>query len=405
MPLRVPISELSQTSPAADQTPSRRPRTGWAIWLIRAAGWCAIVALTIGLLAFWYGRTVSDRLHVLQFIGWLPSWMVLSGLATLLPLTLLARVKPKNAPRRQRARFVTQALGIVFLLSCLFVAFVEMHWHRAIAPVASTRPNAIRVVHWNQEALSITKTIVPMRDEIGFAPDVLLVSSHQPAQLFEQSLNTLARPYNVQRHAGFVIASSFPILQSRAFQISLADGSREGSREHKVRKWMEDRWNEWAQVLGLARREFPRAVAGVIVLIELDTLATLGRPTTIWWVDLPSDPFAPRWANAKVVRAHIDRLASTIDPATNKPLLTPPDIVIGDFNTPRGSASLDVITGSLPHAFDLAGWGDARSFPRTYPIIHVDHTFVGPRMKVDLYELVRPAQGDHWFQSVTLRAK
>lgn len=404
MPLFAPRSK-APTVPPTSGVASPRPLTAWAMWFIRAVGWCVLFGVGLGLLVFWYGQIISDRIHVLQFIGWLPSWIVLCVLGALLPLTLLTRVNPKLAPRRRRARALTQTLGVAFLSTCLFVVVFEMHWHRALGSGVTARPGSIRLVHWNQEALSITKTIVPMRDEIGYAPDVLLVNSNQPGQIFEQSLKTLARPYALQRHAGFVIASAFPILRSRAFHISLVGTSREGTREHQARRWMEDRWNEWAQALGLARREFPRAVAGAIVLIELDTRQKLGRTTTLWWVDLPSDPFAPRWANAKIVRARIDELSAAIDPDSGRSLLPPADIVIGDFNTPRGSASLDLITGSLPHAFDLAGWGDARSFPRTYPVIHVDHTFVSPGLSVEAYELIRPSQGDHWLQSVTLHAR
>jgi hypothetical protein len=393
--------------PAAPVSPSRRRSrpVSVALWIIRFLGWCALLIAALGLAMFWYGRTVSDRLHTLQFLAWLPSWTVLWTCGVFLTFALLARVKARTEPLRARARRATRVMGIVFFATCLYVVLFEMHITRAIWPSPPAMPGAIRLVHWNQESISITKNVAPMRTDIGYAPDVLLISSHQPHAIFDQSLGTLGRDYNVQRHAGFVIASTFGILQSRVFQISLADGSREGTREHAVRKWMEDQWNNWAQALGLARREFPRGITAAVILIELDTRATLGRTTTLWWVDLPSDPFASRWGNAHVVRARIDQLTTTIDPATGSPLLPPADIVIGDFNTPRGSASLNVITGSLPHAFDLAGWGDARSFPRTYPIIHVDHTFVGPRLSVDQYELIRPSLGDHWLQSISLRAK
>ncbi len=398
------------SSPAATQPPphprARRSRlTSLTLRLTRAIGWCSLTMAVLGLAMFWYGRTVSDRVHALQFLAWLPSWTVLWTCGVFLTLSLLARVKLRSDPLRARARRATRVLGVVFFATCLYVVLLELHVTRAMGTGTPANPGSIRIVHWNQESLSITKSVAPMRTDIGYAPEVLLISSNQPQAIFDQSLGTLDRRYTVQRHGGFVIASSFDIMQSRLFQISLADGSREGTREHQVRKWMEDHWNDWAQALGLARREFPRGLNAWIVLVELDTRAVLGQTTTFWWVDLPSDPFASRWGNAQIVRTRIDQLTTTNDPATGAPLLPPADVVIGDFNTPRGSASLNVITGSLPHAFDLAGWGDARSFPRTYPIIHVDHTFVGPRLIADHYELIRPSLGDHWLQSISLRRK
>jgi endonuclease/exonuclease/phosphatase (EEP) superfamily protein YafD len=77
-----------------------------------------------------------------------------------------------------------------------------------------------------------------------------------------------------------------------------------------------------------------------------------------------------------------------------------PDLIVGDFNIPRGSRSLRRLTLGYPHAHSQAGHGHAGTYPRHRQLVHIDHMFVGPRLRAARYETVDPGVGSHRMQVV-----
>ena len=79
-----------------------------------------------------------------------------------------------------------------------------------------------------------------------------------------------------------------------------------------------------------------------------------------------------------------------------------PDVIVGDFNIPRGSWSLRLLTGSMHNAWSDAGTGGGvgplGSWPRRWPIYHLDQAFLGRDLRSTSYRLVDPGQGRHRVQ-------
>ncbi len=128
-----------------------------------------------------------------------------------------------------------------------------------------------------------------------------------------------------------------------------------------------------------------------IALFRLDATAELGRPITICAVDLPSDPKRPRHEIARTARRILEDLEAP-----------PPDIVVGDFNMTRGSASVKTLFPGLAHAYDQAGRGYGATLPRGYPLYHLDHTLLADTVQATDYALVDLGIGRHLAQIVEL---
>jgi hypothetical protein len=155
--------------------------------------------------------------------------------------------------------------------------------------------------------------------------------------------------------------------------------------------------------LGLARRYFRASDPGHLVVAELDTTSVLGHNLVIWYIDLPSDPLGSKWELAGRVRAFLDSAAAKIDDDGN-PVLPPADLLLGDFNIPRGSASLSRFTQGLQSAYDQAGSFGAASWPRRFPVFHLDQAFTAPTLKVLQYQLVDPGKSEHRAQIIDIEA-
>lgn len=90
-----------------------------------------------------------------------------------------------------------------------------------------------------------------------------------------------------------------------------------------------------------------------------------GRPLTLILVDLEPDPFNPRGAGFK----RLDALRARVNP----------DLIAGDFNTPRDSVLFNPWRRELRHAFETAGNGMDATWPMPFPVLSIDHVWCGPR--------------------------
>jgi hypothetical protein len=157
---------------------------------------------------------------------------------------------------------------------------------------------------------------------------------------------------------------------------------------------------------------------GEALLVELDTRALWNRTTVVWLVDLPSDPDIHRARMMREARAAINgfegsvmlRTSEGLDRALASPdrdaviaRLRAPDIIAGDFNTPRGASSLATLVAPLRHARDTgAGPGVIVTYPRSAPLLHIDHVFVAPHLRAASYRAIDPGLGRHWTQIADL---
>lgn len=379
-----------------------------ARFILRAVGWLAAAGALL-LLALWAcGQVVSDRVHLLQFVAWAPAWMVLSPAAVCGVLAVLMRARAHDeGPRVWGRRGSRMVLGCVLGAQVMTVVF-GMRVFNAFKPAGSGP--ALTLAHWNLDAYSARQWAGSYAKQLnGRVPDVFLLSSNQPWSVVEASLQALNPQYRVAHLGNFVVASTLPIVGARRFSLALAQQpvalDPRHEREKEMRAALEKFWNEHCQRFGISLRSFGGLEDGDLVAVRLDATATLGREITIYYLDLPSDPFESKWSIAEQTRTQLERLLGQKDEQTGKALLSPADIIAGDFNTPRGSASLGLIAPGMTHAFDQGGWGAEVSFPRTLSLLHIDHVFVAPWLRARRYETVQPEAGDHWMQWAEIVAR
>lgn len=123
-----------------------------------------------------------------------------------------------------------------------------------------------------------------------------------------------------------------------------------------------------------------------------DGFATLFRfeasgtgETSVLAIDLPSNPMRAR-------HAAMERFASQVRTAVD---LQTVDLIVGDFNCTRGSASVHDAFPGFSDAWSTAGQGWGASWPREMPILHIDLVLVTERLHVERCELHDPGVGHH----------
>ena len=79
-----------------------------------------------------------------------------------------------------------------------------------------------------------------------------------------------------------------------------------------------------------------------------------------------------------------------------------PDLVVGDFNSPRRSRALAAPPPGYRHAYLEAGSGWSASFPVPLPLWSLDHVLVGSDWRVRDYRLLSTRWSDHRLQTATL---
>ena len=70
-------------------------------------------------------------------------------------------------------------------------------------------------------------------------------------------------------------------------------------------------------------------------------------------------------------------------------------MIVGDFNTPRGSASLRALVGERREVFAARGWGPGGTWPRRMPLWGIDLGFVGRDVDVEGARVLDPGAGGH----------
>ena len=111
-----------------------------------------------------------------------------------------------------------------------------------------------------------------------------------------------------------------------------------------------------------------------------------GRDLKIWTVDISASPFMLR-------RPILDRLRAQIEAEQ-------PDLVGGDFNTPRRSSGLRTLPAGYEHAYLLAGSGWPYNWPCPLPMLDLDQLLVGSRVDALEHRQDATPVSDHRLQTL-----
>lgn len=128
---------------------------------------------------------------------------------------------------------------------------------------------------------------------------------------------------------------------------------------------------------------------GFATLFRFQSAAT--GDTSVLAVDLPSNPFRPRFAA-------LSRFAAQVRAAVDLGTI---DLIVGDFNCTRGSASVQAAFPGFVDAWSVAGQGWGATWPRETPLLHIDLALASARVRVERCEVHDPGLGHHRLSALT----
>ena len=351
----------------------------------------AAVLVVGGVLAWVLSRLLTDRFVWSQPVWWVPSPVLLgplwiAGVCGLVRWASRARRVGRGrvgVARRvgDRRGWAARVVGAAAVLTLLVVLFGEMGLHRVLVGRAGAgEGERVRLVFWNQaghRAGDLGPVFVPLE------PTVLVLANRHSDSSTGEVARAFAETGPVHAAVGwpFDVFSRLPVRRWASTSLGLEGRSRAANDASQ----RDSGWAAWYE------------------------LETAGGTLVVWAIDLPSDPRAHRvplareagrtlasWSGAVRVREgdgyRYEKMDRTGFPA--------PDVVVGDFNIPRGSASLGVLleeagAAGMRDAFDVAGFGWRRTWPREWPVWAIDHCFVGEGVRARSFETRDPGVGGH----------
>jgi hypothetical protein len=354
-------------------------------WIERAGGLAAQAAAAVAwaAIALWLaGLLLGDRWPWSQWVAYIPRpALVFAAAAALGARALLARAAMRPPGGRARRLAPGACVGVMLL----HLALLDWRLYRALAPDPPASTQAIRLLAWNpswERVSAFDERVLEHRPEIA-----VITLPHYSADMVALRRGMAEHTYAV-RSPTFVVLSVFPVVRWGYTHL--------GVRAEQDRP-------------GVLPPGLVSVSGGEAAWVELDTRERLGHTTVIWCVDLPSDPFLPRRRAMREAMAAMQRYVGPVQTRTADGLdhydpLEPgarvdgfptPDIVAGDFNTPRGAGALSLLPHGLENAYTQAGWGPSGTYPRWLPVLHIDHVFVGPRLRARSYGVADLGAGRH----------
>jgi len=321
----------------ADRTSNRR-RFGRNI----IQGVLSLSAALAGLiiLAWCLGIIVTDRYIWSQWLWWIPTP---AALATGV-IGLLCALRPAKKPQSKRIRLVGWAAATALLT--FYFCFIEHHFLRS----RPASPEGLRIVNLNawhspdEQTPQLIETIAQHRGAV-----TVLTTGYGVA--WKKQITKLTQgPVNRVNVGPFTILTRLEIDSLQPFAMT-----RDGIR---------------------------------LALLSVHTAYHPDRPIRIYLIDLPSSPKISRWTIASKVRQYLDEVDAP-----------PPDVVLGDFNITRRSASMAHMFPTLHHAYDDAGRGYTATFHRAFPLYHIDHMLLSEHWRATRYDVIDPGAGRHLLQS------
>jgi hypothetical protein len=316
-----------------------RARTIWTILGIAAT---VIAATALG--AWLLGRVVSDRYGWSQWLLWIPT----PALLPVVGLGVAGACRPARDARHRRRRLAVW--GAIGAAAAIYFLVIE---HRFLRFGAGD-PGGLTLLHSSiyPGPRDSRESYVDRLADAG--ADLTVLSNRLAPPDIQRFRDRRPQPIEEVTVWPFMVITRLPILEFRPLVFN---------NDQEI----------------------------YIALFRLDATAELGRPITIYTVDLPSDPKRNRGEVARAARRMLD--------SAQPP---PPDIVVGDFNMTRGSASVESLFPGLTHAYDQAGHGYGATYSRGFPLYHLDHTLLADTVQATDYALVDLGIGRHRAQRVRL---
>lgn len=314
---------------------------GIAAWtLFRIAKAPAVLAL----LAILVSSVLTDRFFGLQWLWWTPRFVLAAGACLwLVALLVLAKCVLRSA-REARRLLVWNGVA-----ACMLVGSILVIWG-----FPKARPEgAIRLVHWNPSDLASEFAAEAALSLRALEPDVVVITDPGMPLARECSRELGQAGYSIAAAGKYLVCSRGAIGE--------------------------------AQPILAARDRY-------VSSIRCET--ALG-PIRIEAVDLPSRTTLPRYQSIRSLRADLHA-------AREERGIAVPDIFCGDFNVPRGSASLGLLADDAHEAFATAGTGWGASYPREWSFLGIDLTLVRAPWRARRSEIVDFGFGRHRAQVVDL---
>ncbi|MBC7770962.1 MAG: hypothetical protein H7210_00570 [Pyrinomonadaceae bacterium] len=390
-----------------------------------------IAGLGLGIvLVYLVGRIATDRLLWTQYLYWVPTAVYLAALT--IPILFAVMVgwvgrkweadhtywtTPLNRASRWPVR-LTWACALCLLLGMLHIAWSECKVYRYIVRPAARNTPSLIIVHWNTTVVEQSRWgqyVDALRAATSpqQTPDVVIITNPTWGQDLLKLSAALGPDYQTVRVGVFALATRLPIIRTGWSTLDIPGYKQPGA--------MFDTKNQHDLTSGellpsyspISRVGGSIVDPGNVMFAELDAAGTLGGHFVIWAMDLPSDVRLSRYASAKKAAEKIQSLKTS---AERSPF-PPPDMIVGDFNTPRGSASLALLAPGMTHGYQQAGRGYAASWPRDhagphgeripnrFPFFHIDHMFVSPDFRASNYALLDPKIGEHYLQRAVIQRK
>ncbi len=339
-----------------------------------------MLTLTAALLTIiWIvGHTLTDRYHFSQYLWWLPTFILL---ALAWPMVFLGWALERLASRLAGFQLRPIISAILFIIT-IYAAFGLWHLHRYLAP---PKPSNLRIVYWNlavdPDATTAPQAIVNEKPDLAIIANPRWDSTRPP---LIEALGSLAPNTQTNPADTHLLFRSEIIIATRARITRYAKVSFDmGTKEPEDRGII-----LYAQIAGLTK-----------------------APLDLWVVDMPSNPLHWRGAAATKAREAIDQWTGPIFTLSDIGRWTPnqteepfpaPSIIVGDFNTPRGSHSLKTLTNNLTESFHAAGKGLGNTWPREHPLLGIDLLYTN--LPITNHAIKNPGSGRHRMLVVDLNA-
>lgn len=318
-----------------------RRRSAWRLPGSVSARLIAAV-LWAGILAWLAGRLLTDRFMWSQWLWFAPT----PAAVALALLGAVLACRPDRRPDRRKRRIVLWTGSLLCLTGYLLV--LE---HRFLSADVN-HEGGLRIVFWNLSSPVEEEADAHAEAARRLTGDIVILAS--PSGIPWRRFTTRTRPEDVT----LVTSGLFSVETKRTV----------------------------TRIRPVVQQE---RVHAVIIEFEADDL--LGRPLVVCLVDLPSEPHMARRDIAQELHDALSRSGGQM-----------PDLIVGDLNTPRGGGAIRRLFAGYREAFDEAGHGWGATFPRRWPLWHIDRMLAGPAIRVIDYDILDPGVGRHRAQAARI---
>jgi hypothetical protein len=368
--------------------------------LFALAAWRGFALVWAAAVLFWIaGRVLTDSFRLTQYAFWMPGLVLGAAGIPVVGVALVCRGLARRWRGDAKAGTVARGAILAFTISPFVVAAwaggANIHRSKALASTTAAfrltfwNDSEGRIMEWEQAILAHDPDLSIMKPGVGRTFTNLVAEMSKYADPIEMPAPGADFVYT----HGFAVVSKMPIKRWSVKRLGVEPGLGLDPRTSDFRSHYRDPGNS--------------------MVLELGTRERLGRDIIVWLIDLPSDPTLWRMTAMREAAATLGAGFAPIfekDSAfgrwryatVGKEWGMKPDLIVGDFNTPRGSASLKEITRfagpGVRHAWDDAGSGYCGSYPREWALWHIDHVFVGEGLRALEYKVVNPGGGSHRMQ-------